>query len=94
VAQIISGTYTIVNPKTGGYRTVKIQDDDFAWWTVGQRPAAGTRSVRAMVGPDNERSYTYVGTLTPDGRFSPTRRQRDARLRRRGQLARPQRRRP
>lgn len=65
-AQIISGTYTIVSAKTGDHRTVKIQDDDFAWMT-NFKPVAGTRIVAAMTGADNERSFTSIGTLTPNG---------------------------
>ncbi len=62
---LISGTYTIVNPRTGGHRTVRISDDDFAWMQT--PPAAGTRIVAAMTGADNERSFTGMGTLSPAG---------------------------
>lgn len=63
--EIMSGTYTIVSPKTGAHRTVKISDDDFEWMTTA--PAAGTRKVSAMVGSDNENSFKAIGTVTPDG---------------------------
>lgn len=70
--QLKSGTYTIVNPKTGGHRTVQLRDDDFEWMTS-NKPVAGTRVIRGMNGPDNEQSFVYLGTVSPTGVASFTR---------------------
>lgn len=70
--QILSGTFTVVSAKTGDHRTIRIQDDDFAWWTMGSKPINGTRVVKAMTGSDNESSFSYMGLLSPTGAFSPS----------------------
>ena len=56
VLEAFSGTYTIVNKKSGEYRTFKVkrQKDDSKF-------APGKRVVSLMTGSDNERSYTGFG---------------------------------
>lgn len=57
-----NGTYTIVNLKTGEYRTfrVKTQPKDSKF-------APGKRIVALLRGPDNERSYEPFGFVNDDG---------------------------
>lgn len=65
--QVMSGTYTIVNPKTQGYRTIRLNDDT-SW--MSDAPPAGTRIVEHLNGPDNETSFRGFGFVRPDGTLS------------------------
>lgn len=58
------GTYTIVNPKTGGYRTLRITSDT-SWMST--PPPAGTRIAQYLMGPDNETSFKGFGFIAPTG---------------------------
>jgi len=59
-----NGEITMVNPATGGRRTVRIrtQKDDANF-------APGERIISLLVGPDNERSYKGFGFVKDDGRI-------------------------
>jgi hypothetical protein len=72
MATVMSGTYTIVNPKTQGYRTVKIEDPDTTYFTD---LTPGTRIAYALTGPDNQTSFTGIGFVTLGGQFLPWKKQ-------------------
>lgn len=57
-AKVPSGTYTIVNPKTGGYRTIELSDADTEKFS---NLPKGTQIVSYLSGPDNETSFTGFG---------------------------------
>lgn len=62
----LPGIYTIVNPRTGGHRTIQLRADDFAWMTY-NRPPAGSLAIRGLNGPDNEQNFVYLGDVSPSG---------------------------
>lgn len=67
-----SGTYTIVNPKTGGYRTIELTDADPERFT---NLPKGTQIVSYLAGPDNSSDFVGFGfvkgtTLQPWKRFA------------------------
>lgn len=61
---IKDGTYTVVNPRTGGYRTIRITSDT-DWMT--NRPAPGTRIAQYLYGPDNSTSFRGFAFVSQDG---------------------------
>jgi len=67
---LLTGTYTVVNPKTGGYRTVRIVSDT-SWMT--SPPPTGTRIAQLLIGPDNSSSFRGFAFITPDGVAKPWR---------------------
>ena len=63
----VEGTFTVLST-TGEHRTVRIRTQ-----APDARFAPGAKVVGVLTGPDNERSYTGVGFLAPEG-FRPWRR--------------------
>lgn len=63
----VEGTFTVISA-TGEHRTVRIRTQ-----APDARFAPGAKVVGVLTGPDNERSYTGVGFLAPEG-FRPWRR--------------------
>jgi hypothetical protein len=62
-----TGTYTVVNPRTGGYRTIRLSDDT-SWMST--PPEVGTLIASGLIGPDNSTSFTGIGFVRPDGTLS------------------------
>lgn len=54
-------TFTVHNPSTGNRFTFKV--------TKGKADTA-PHFVKVMTGPDNESSFTYLGTIFADGRYA------------------------
>lgn len=57
-AKIPSGTYTIINPKTGGYRTIELTDADTEKFS---NLPKGTQIVGYLAGPDNATDFVGFG---------------------------------
>lgn len=55
-------TFTISNPKTGNRFTFRVKQPK-------KKEIEKLRFVQVMTGPDNEHSYTFLGTIFPNGKF-------------------------
>ena len=64
-----NATFTISNSKTGNRLTFRVKQPK-------REEIKGLRFVQVMTGPDNESSYTNLGTIFPDGRYFRSRKSR------------------
>ena len=57
--------FTVVNPTTGSRYTFRVSQRE------NEDHTKSPFFVSVLTGPDNEHSYSYLGTMWPDGRYFP-----------------------